>query len=262
MSETTCLISGNPPHGAPKIGSVGFPFPYTEVRILDCDDAGTVLRELPTGEVGEICVSNPGVIVGGTYTEPGLNAGLYADGRFLRTGDLGKLDDEGYLWITGRRKDVIIRGGHNIDPGVIEEALLAHPQVAFAGAIGQPDSYSGELPCAYVELIEGAEVSIEDLHAHVVRAISDPTAVPKHLEVMETLPKTAVGKIFKPDIRRMAIRRVFDAALEEAGLPARLDYVEEVKGRGLVAMIAANGSTDEDIQSVLGGFSQPWQRES
>jgi fatty-acyl-CoA synthase len=107
-------------------------------------------------EVGEICVSNPGVYEGSTYTEADKNRELFADGRFLRTGDLGRIDADGYLFITGRAKDLIIRGGHNIDPAIIEEALMGHEAVAFVGAIGQPDAHAGELPCAYVELVKGA----------------------------------------------------------------------------------------------------------
>jgi fatty-acyl-CoA synthase len=107
-------------------------------------------------EVGEICVSNPGVFEGSTYTEADKNRELFADGRFLRTGDLGRIDADGYLFITGRAKDLIIRGGHNIDPAIIEEALMGHEAVAFVGAIGQPDAHAGELPCAYVELVKGA----------------------------------------------------------------------------------------------------------
>jgi fatty-acyl-CoA synthase len=106
-------------------------------------------------EVGEICVANPGVFEGSTYTEVDKNRDLFAEGRFLRTGDLGRIDADGYLFITGRAKDLIIRGGHNIDPAMIEEALMKHEAVAFVGAIGQPDAHSGELPCAYVELVKG-----------------------------------------------------------------------------------------------------------
>ena len=93
---------------------------------------------------------------GSTYTEADKNRELFAEGRFLRTGDLGRIDADGYLFITGRAKDLIIRGGHNIDPAIIEEALMGHEAVAFVGAIGQPDAHAGELPCAYVELVKGA----------------------------------------------------------------------------------------------------------
>ena len=155
-----------PKDGKRKIGSVGVPLPHTEVRILDCDEAGNVTQEMATNDVGEICVANHGVAVGETYTDPKKNEKLFADTRFMRTGDLGRLDEDGYLWITGRAKDLIIRGGHNIDPAMIEEALAGHDQVAFAGAIGQPDAHAGELPCVYVEMIEGSTVTVDELVAY------------------------------------------------------------------------------------------------
>src|SRR5690606_31390326 len=129
---------------------------------------------------GEICVANPGVSVGAAYTEAAKNVGLFAGNRFLRTGDLGRIDGDGYLWITGRAKDLIIRGGHNIDPAEIEEALARHPSVAFVGAIGQPDAFAGELPCAYVELVKDAEVTPEALLEHAQSHIHERAAIPKH----------------------------------------------------------------------------------
>ncbi|MCA8883759.1 MAG: acyl-CoA synthetase, partial [Rhodobacteraceae bacterium] len=116
LTEATCLVSCNPVVGEKKVGSVGVPLPYSDVRVLQCDPDGGIRHECAIDEVGEICVSNPGVYAGSTYTEPGRNLGLYADRIYLRTGDLGRLDADGYLWITGRLKDLIIRGGHNIDP--------------------------------------------------------------------------------------------------------------------------------------------------
>ncbi|MGY6635046.1 MAG: acyl-CoA synthetase [Alkalilacustris sp.] len=258
LTEATCLVSCNPPGGQKKLGSVGIPFPHTQVRILEFDDAGTVTRVCGTDEVGEICVSNPGVWPGHTYTEPARNEGLYAEG-YLRTGDLGRLDEDGYLWITGRAKDVIVRAGHNIDPAIIEEALLSHDAVAGAGAIGQPDAVAGELPCAYVELVSGRNVKPAALLAHVRDRIGERAAVPKHIEMLDELPKTAVGKIFKPDLRRRAIARVLDAALAEAKLPVRVAEVQEDRQRGLVARLARNGASDDAaVAELMGRFTTPW----
>ena len=257
LTECTCLVSVNPPDGNKKIGSVGLPFPYTHVRILHRTGEG--FRECGVDEVGEICIANPGVFEGSTYTEVDKNKDLFAEGRFLRTGDLGRLDAEGYLYITGRAKDLIIRGGHNIDPAIIEEAMMGHPSVAFAGAIGQPDAHSGELPCVYVELVKGAEVGVEELLAYARDHIHERAAMPKHVEVLSELPKTAVGKVFKPDLRRRAIIRVYDAALREAGLPLRVTEVVEDKKRGLVAKLAASGPVDPDaVKKVLGEFTSAW----
>ena len=260
LTECTCLVSVNPPEGIKKIGSVGIPFPYTHVRILHSDSEGRVIRECGVDEVGEICVSNPGVFEGSTYTEVDKNRTLFAEGRYLRTGDLGRLDSDGYLYITGRAKDLIIRGGHNIDPAEIEEALMRHEAVAFVGAIGQPDSFAGELPCAYVELVAGNTVTPDELLEFARLHVHERAAVPKHVEILQELPKTAVGKVFKPDLRRRAISRVFDAALAEAGLAARVAEVAEDKKRGLVAKLVRTGPVDDaEVARLMGEFSGPWE---
>lgn len=260
LTEATCLVSCNPPSGAKKVGSVGVPFPYTDVKILTCDDSGAVLKEHGVDEVGEICIANPGVHTNSTYTEAAKNTGLYAEGRYLRTGDLGRLDEDGYLWITGRAKDLIIRGGHNIDPAEIEEVLAGHGAVAVVGAIGQPDSYAGELPCAYVELVDGADVTPEALMEYAKTHIHEKAALPKHIEILAELPKTAVGKVFKPDLRKSAIMRVYDKALLEAGHAAQVVEVVDDKKRGLVARLRATGDVDRAaVSHCLGNFTRPFE---
>ena len=257
LTECTCLVSINPPDGQKKIGSVGMPFPYTHVRILHQNGDG--FRECGPDEVGEICVANPGVFEGSTYTEVDKNKDLFAEGRFLRTGDLGRIDADGYLFITGRAKDLIIRGGHNIDPAIIEEALMGHEAVAVVGAIGQPDAHSGELPAAYVELVKGATATVSDLMDYATKHIHERAALPKHIEILTEVPKTAVGKVFKPDLRRMAITRVYDQALAKAGIPATVVMVAEDKKRGLVAKLAKTGDVnDAKVTETLGGFTNPW----
>ncbi|MCX7559052.1 acyl-CoA synthetase [Sulfitobacter sp. F26204] len=252
MTEATCLVSGNPADGLKKVGSIGISFPYTDVKIVANG------KEVAIDEVGEICVSNPGVYVGHTYTETEKNKDLYYDDKYLRTGDLGRVDSDGYLWITGRSKDLIIRGGHNIDPADIEEVLLGHEAVAFAGAIGQPDAHAGEVPCAFVELVDGASVTPEELLAYCQKHVKERAAHPKHIKIMDELPKTAVGKIFKPDLRKDAIIRIYDAALAEAGVTARVDHVIDDKKRGLVAKLAMKGASAADVGNVLGVFNTPW----
>jgi len=257
MTEATCLVSGNPLDGEKKIGSIGIPFPYTDIKIIKSTDNGPIDAEVE--EVGEICVSNPGVYVGHTYTEAEKNKDLYYNEKYLRTGDLGRVDEDGYLWITGRAKDLIIRGGHNIDPAEIEEALLGHPAVSFAGAIGQPDAHAGELPCAFVELVDGAIVTPDELIAHCKTHVKERAAQPKHINIMDELPKTAVGKIFKPDLRKDAITRIYNETLETNGLESRVVSVIDDKKRGLVAQIEANGVSDTAIQTILGGFIGKWE---
>ncbi len=257
LTEATCLVSCNPLEGEKQIGSVGIPFPYTDVKIICPDQDG--FRECERDEVGEICIQNPGVFAGNTYTEAAKNVDLYYQDEYLRTGDLGRVDGDGYLWITGRAKDLIIRGGHNIDPAEIEETLLRHQAVAFAGAIGQPDSYAGELPCVFVELVDGASVTEAELLEYCQVHIHERAAIPKHLTILDALPKTAVGKVFKPDLRKLAIIRVYNRALSEAGLAAVVREVIDDKKLGLLARVDMEDASRDVVDAVLGKFARPWE---
>ncbi len=257
LTEATCLVSCNPVDGEKKIGSIGITFPYTDVKIYKGTPDGPV--EAAVDEIGEICISNPGVYAGHTYTEAAKNADLFYNDKYLRTGDLGRYDSDRYLWITGRAKDLIIRGGHNIDPAEIEEALLGHPAVGFAGAIGQPDAHAGEIPCAFVELVEGASVTPEELLEYCRVHVHERAAQPKHMTILDELPKTAVGKVFKPELRKQAITRIYNEALQEAGSQARVERVIDDKTRGLVAQLRRGGADEAAVAKVLGGFIRPWE---
>ena len=258
MTEATCNISVNPIEGQRKIGSVGIPLPYTKIKIIKENAKGSLL-ECKTGEAGEICIANPGVVAGNTYTDVQKNKNLYYKKDYFRTGDLGYIDEDGYLFITGRAKDLIIRGGHNIDPALAEEALASHPAVAMAGVIGQPDARVGELPCAYVELIKGSEATVNELIKHAEDNIGEKAAVPKHLELVNEMPKTPVGKIFKPELRKRAITRVYNEALEKAELSSRVKEVIDHPKKGLTAIVAKNGVNDpKHIGKVLDKFIFKW----
>ncbi len=131
--------------------------------------------------------------------------------------------------------------------------------MAFAGAIGQPDAHAGEVPCAYVELVDGATVTQEDLLAYAKSKIHERAAHPKFLEILDELPKTAVGKIFKPDLRKRAITRVYNEVLQKAGVAAKVSLVSEDKKRGLVAHLTKTGDVDEAaVTKALGAFTSPW----
>ena len=153
-----------------------------------------------------------------------------------------------------------MRGGHNIDPLVIEEVLSGHPAVNFVGAVGQPDRYSGELPCAYVELIDKANISVQELMDYAFENVSDHSARPKYIEILDQLPKTAIGKVFKPELRRLAIIRVFDEAFAKANVAATVSSVNEDKNLGLVAYInkTVPKVNDEEVQNVLSEYTVPW----
>ena len=262
MTEFTCVTSCNPPDGERRIGSVGVPLPFVNVRICQFSDGGQTAHDMATDEIGEICFHGPSRFPG--YKEEAKNhSSFFTDEqgrRWLRTGDLGRVDADGYIWITGREKDLIIRGGHNIDPGMIEEALAQHPAVAFVGAIGQPDAYSGEMPCAYVELKEGASVGEEELKAFAAERVSERAARPTSVSVLDELPKTAVGKTFKPALRKKAIERVFNEALVSAGVPATVS-VEDDEKLGMVAIVTpTSGDVDQSaVAAALDGFARPWR---
>ena len=255
LTEATCLVSCNPVDGVCKVGSVGLPLPYSHVRILRAGPDG--FHECAPGESGEICVASPGVFAGSTYVQADRNRDLFAEGRFLRTGDLGRIDADGYLWITGRAKDLIIRGGHNIDPAVIENGLISHPDVVAVAAVGQPDRVAGELPCAYVQLRHGAVATEAELAGHARAHIHERAAVPRHIEVLDELPLTAVGKVFKPALRRMAVARVLNDELKGS---ARVTEVVEDKAAGMTARIACMPGADRDaVARRLGEYAVRWE---
>ena len=142
------------------------------------------------------------------YLDPQQNKDLWIDiegSRWLNTGDLGRQDGLGYFWLAGRRKELIIRGGHNIDPKLIEDALSKHPAVAMAAAVGSPDAYAGEVPVAYVQPKPGVAVSDQELMDFAAAHVPERAAIPKLVKIMPSLPVTAIGKIFKPALQQREI---------------------------------------------------------
>jgi acyl-CoA synthetase (AMP-forming)/AMP-acid ligase II len=157
---------------------------------------------------------------------------------WLDTGDLGRRDAEGYFWLTGRSKDLIIRGGHNIDPAVIENTLALHPSVALTAAVGQPDAHAGELPCAFVTLRANAECTRDELQRFAKDHVPERAAAPVHVEILDEMPVTAVGKIVKGPLRRLASERVLRSALTEAGIQDACVEMSDDATRGLVARVS------------------------
>jgi len=212
MTEVHCYSTMNPLYGERRPGSVGLRLPYTEVRVADVAPDGDIRRDCEPGAIGHVLMRGPQVTPG--YLNPRHDRGaMLADG-WLDSGDLGRLDADGYLWLTGRSKDLIIRGGHNIDPVVIEEALNRHPAVETAAAVGLPDTYAGELPMVFVQLRPGATASPDELREFCRREIPERAAVPVQVVPIPLMPLTGVGKIYKPALRLMAAQHAFEAALE------------------------------------------------
>jgi long-chain acyl-CoA synthetase len=192
LTETAALISSNP-IGHEKPGSVGVPVPGTELRILD--DAG---QELPRGEVGEICARSPGVMQG-YWNSPDTTAEALGEG-WLRTGDLGYQDEDGYLFIVDRKKDLIIRGGFNVYPRDVEDALLEHPALEAAGVVGRPSERHGEEVVAFVSLRPGADAVPEELVAWSRERIGG-YKYPREIHIVDAVPLTNVGKVDRKALR-------------------------------------------------------------
>lgn len=234
MTETSAIASVNPRDGERRVGSIGLPVPYTRMKIAILDEHGQYLRDAQTHEIGNVAIQGPHLI--SSFKDARHNAGLWLPDGWLNSGDLGRVDDEGYFWLCGRAKDVIIRGGHNIDPSTIEEALAQHPDVALVAAVGRPDAYAGELPVAYVTLRPGAQVDAETLKAFAKAHVTERAAAPGWVECLDTMPMTAVGKIFKPALRKRAIERTLRELLEAAGLSAAITVEDDPK-YGVVALV-------------------------
>jgi fatty-acyl-CoA synthase len=255
LTEGTCGSCANPVGGERRPGSIGLRMPYCEVSIKVLDDQGRYLREAARDEIGNLCIRGATVFKG--YLQAGKNAGIWVDGNWFNTGDLGRMDADGYIWLTGRSKDLIIRGGHNIDPQMIEEALHKHPAVALAAAVGKPDEKAGELPVVYVQLKPGMQASEDELLAHAAAHIPERAAIPKDVWIIEAIPLTAVGKTFKPALRFDAIARVYQAALMELDSRLRVDVLSDDK-RGQVAHIhlpTGQAALAEAVSQRLASFA-------
>jgi long-chain acyl-CoA synthetase len=185
LTESSALVTSTPP-GESRLGSVGKAVPGIEVRI-EGDD-----------EVGEICVRSPSVMLG-YWGQPEATEEVIEDG-WLRTGDLGYLDDDGYLYVVDRKKDLIIRGGFNVFPRDVEDALLEHPAVAAAGVVGRPDEAHGEEVVAFVELRRGEDVQADDLVAWSKQRIGG-YKYPREVHLVGSLPLTPVGKVDRKALR-------------------------------------------------------------
>jgi long-chain acyl-CoA synthetase len=189
LTEASPIVTGNPLHLTEFTGSVGVPFPSTEVAIF-----GESGRELPTGETGEICVRGPQVMAGYWQKPEETAKALFGDG-WLRTGDIGRLDAWGYLFIEDRKKDVIVVSGFKVYPNEIEDVATLQPGVREAAAIGVPDEQSGEVVKLFI-VRSDAKVTAHEVLAHARKSLTG-YKVPRHVEFVDDLPKTNVGKVLR-----------------------------------------------------------------
>lgn len=200
MSETTCMGICNPGL-KPKSGAIGVPVMDADVRMVSTNDDAT---EVKRGEPGEILIKSPTVMMG-YWNNPSETTHQLKDG-WLSTGDIGQMDEDGYITIVDRKKDMIIAGGFNIYPREVDEVLYTHPKVAEAVTVGIPDAYRGETVKVFIVLKEGAEATDQEMITFCKSKLA-PYKVPKYIEFRPSIPKSAVGKILRKILREEEIAK-------------------------------------------------------
>jgi fatty-acyl-CoA synthase len=262
LTEATCASARSFP-GQPRPGSVGQRLPYQHMKAVQVT-AGGGWVDLPPGQVGVLAISGPtvfpGYVTGGGPDGPVLDgSGKLHDG-WLDTGDLAHVDGDGFVHLVGRAKDLIIRGGHNIDPAVIENALLAHPAVTAAQAVGRPDVHAGEVPVAFVTLAPGVTATAEELCAWAADHVPEQAGAPKAVTVLDAIPVTRVGKPFKPALRAEATRMAVADALR--GVPSVTGVRGTVEDGAVVVVVdLAPGADETSVKEALDHFAITWRLE-
>lgn len=254
MTETTSLIARAPTWQPP--GSVGRRLPYSRIRIVHLQD-DRVLRECEVGESGVILVKGPQVFHG--YKDVRDNRNAWIEKEWFNTGDIGHLDADGFLFLSGRAKDLIIRGGHNIDPALLEDALCRHPAVLSAVAVGMPDAYAGELPMAFVVLNQDAETNTVELQRWCEQHITERAAVPKRIEIIPAMPLTAVGKIYRPALRLHITELLLRETLAGSAIAATVTCRHDQQ-RGMVVEIRTpDTATQDQARALLAPFTMHFE---
>jgi long-chain acyl-CoA synthetase len=200
LSEASPVTHSTPTLSRRKPGSIGLPLPDTEIKVVDLE---TGTREVAVGEEGELCIAGPQIMKGYWNRPDETIIALRTDetGRtWLHTGDVARMDEDGYTYIVQRKKDMIIVSGFNVYPSEVEDVIYSHPAVMETAVIGIPDCYRGEVVKAYVVLKSGATATAEQLLAHCRAGLAE-FKVPRQIEIRASLPKTAVGKILRQALR-------------------------------------------------------------
>lgn len=226
LTEATLAVTSGPRDGNTVQGSVGLSLPYCDVKAVQTDERGRAIRTCCTDEIGVLAVRGP--MVFGGYLNRSAEQQPFFDDGWLDTGDLGRVDADGFIWVTGRAKELIKRGGHGIDPGTIEDALATHLAVALAAAVGKPDAYAGEIPVAYIQLHPGATASVDDLIAHARAHIPERAAIPKEIILLAKLPVTAIGKVHKQTLKLDITKRTAEeCAIAIVGAENSIEVIVE-----------------------------------
>jgi len=199
LTETSPVTHANPLNGQRKIGSIGVPFPNTEVKVVHVHDATT---EVDSGQQGELVIKGPQVM-DGYWNAPDESAAVLTDG-WLHTGDIAKVDEDGYCFIVGRKKDIIIAGGYNIYPDEVDAVLMAHPAVHESATIGVPDPARGETVKSFVVLRPGQVANTDELTEHCRRELA-AYKIPRSIAFLDELPKSSALKILRRELRDMEL---------------------------------------------------------
>ena len=262
LTEATCVSALSFPHH-PRPAYVGQRLPYQQVKTVQVTADGEWL-DLPAGQVGVLAISGPTVFPG--YVTDRSPDGPVLDGLgklrdgWLDTGDLAWVDFDGFIHLAGRAKDLIIRGGHNIEPGIIESVLMAHPAVTAAQAVGRPDVHAGEVPVAFVTLAPGATATPEELRGWASDHVPEQAAAPKAVTVLDALPVTLVGKPFKPALRAEAAREAVADALRD--IPSVAGVRGAVEDGAVVVVVGlAPGPDETSVREALERFAITWRLE-
>ena len=211
MTENTSSVACDPRDGPTRDGSSGIRLPYTDVRAVTIASAHGKGQVCGPDEIGMLQVFGPGVTPG--FVDPVHALSAFSEDGWLISGDLGRIDGDGCIFVTGREKDVIIRGGHNIDPALIEEPLMQLSDVVLAAAVGKPDAHAGEIPIVYVQLVRGSTLTVGDLGEHLRPRIAERAAFPSEILLTDEIPLTGVGKPMKAELKRDTAERAFSSAL-------------------------------------------------
>jgi fatty-acyl-CoA synthase len=260
LTEATCASSRSFPDEQ-RPGSVGQRLPYQEVATVRTEDDGS-WTFLPPGEVGTVVIRGPVVFPGYVTGHDGarfvIDPGSKVRDGWLDTGDLGSISADGWLSLVGRAKDVIIRGGHNIDPLPVEHVLLQHPAVADAGVVGRPDPHAGELPVAYVVLRDtGADA--DEIRAWAAERVPERAAAPVAVTALPLLPVTTIGKPDKLALRVMATAATLGPALADAGVVLTDGWCASRNGTVTVRLAPpADGEAARHVETLLADYAIAW----
>jgi fatty-acyl-CoA synthase len=230
------------------------------MKTVVLDDHAAYVRDCMPDEVGTLVISGPNVFAG--YRIDAQNVNLWVDygdeRQWLNTGDLGRRDSAGYFWLTGRKKELIIRGGHNIDPAQIEQPFYGHPAVRYAAAVGRPDVRAGELPVVYVQLQPGAAADEKELLEFANQHIGERAARPKAVRIIAEMPLTAVGKIHKLPLAQREIEQALTDSLREAGVEANSVRMNPTSRHSGVEVLVESAADRAAAESTLAVFALPF----